>query len=171
MIDIRKPHWLAAYTKPRNEKKVYERLVDAGVEVYLPLQVRMKQWSDRKKKVEEPLLRSYIFVKITEKDYYRVINIPGLVRYVMFDGKAAPIPDNQIDILKMLLGQKLEIETVEENIQPGDPVEICIGSMTGFTGELVQHKGKHKVIIQIDHVSHKLMVTLPANYIAKSMKK
>jgi transcription antitermination factor NusG len=71
----------------------------------------------------------------------------------------------------MLLGQQLEIETVEDDIQPGDTVEICIGSMTGFTGELVQHKGKHKVIIQIDHVSHKLMVTLPANYIAKSMKK
>jgi transcription antitermination factor NusG len=170
VIDIRKPHWLAAYTKPRNEKKVYQRLVDAGYETFLPLQKKLKQWSDRKKIVEEPLLRSYIFVRITEKEYYYAIRIPGMVRYVTFEGKAAPIPDKQIDILKMLVGQQVEIEATDEIIEPGERVEIRFGTMTGFEGELVKHKGKNKVIIKLDHVSHLLLVTLPANYIAKAIK-
>ena len=171
MKDTKESHWFAAYTKSRNEKKVYERLIDEGYEAYLPLQKRLKQWSDRKKWIEEPLLRSYVFVKITERDYHNVLNISGLVCFVSFEGKAAPIPEKQIDVLRMLLGEQLEIEAIEENMKPGDLVDIQIGSMMGFSGELVRHKGKSKVIIQIDHVSHKLLVTLPANHIVKSHKK
>ncbi len=167
MIDIRNPHWLAAYTKPKNEKKVYQRLLDAGIETYLPLQKKMKQWSDRKKMIEEPLLRSYIFIRITEKEYYKVLGIPGLVRYVTFEGKAAPIPDKQIDTLKMLLGQQVDIEVIDQVIEPGERIEVRIGSLTGFEGSIVKISGKRKVIIQLDHISHSLLVTLPKDYIIK----
>ena len=145
MIDIRKPHWLAAYTKPRNEKKVFQRLIDAGVETFLPLQRQLKQWSDRKKWIDEPLLRSYIFVKITEKEYYDVIKISGMVRYVTFEGKAAPIPDKQIEAVKLFLGQQIDMEAVDEQIEPGEMVEIKIGHLRGFKGEMVMHKGKSKI--------------------------
>lgn len=167
MLDIRQPRWLAAYTKPRNEKKVYQRLVDAGIETFLPLQKRMKQWSDRKKLVEEPLLRSYIFVRITEKDYFRVLGTPGVVRYVSFEGKAAPIPDRQIDTLKMLIGEQVDIEVLEQDIAPGEKVEIEMGTMRGFEGELVRIAGENKVVIRIEHVTHSLLVTLPSHYVVK----
>jgi transcription antitermination factor NusG len=167
VLDIRQPRWLAAYTKPRNEKKVYRRLVDAGIETFLPLQKRMKQWSDRKKLVEEPLLRSYIFVRITEKDYFRVLGTPGVVRYISFEGKAAPIPDRQIDTLKMLIGEQVNIEVLEQDISPGEKVEIEFGSMRGFEGELVRIAGENKVVIRIEHVTHSLLVTLPSHYIVK----
>jgi len=168
MIDIRQPHWLAAYTKPRFEKKALERLLEAGVEAYLPLQKRLKQWSDRKKWVEEPLLRSYIFVKITEKDYYRVLGIYGLVRYITFEGKAVPIPEYQIDLLKRLLGEQIEIETTDEEIKPRQPVEVVVGSLTGLKGEFVKHNGKKKVVIRLEHISHLLLITLPKGYVVKS---
>jgi len=167
VLDIRQPHWLAAYTKPRNEKKVYRRLVDAGIETFLPLQKRMKQWSDRKKLVEEPLLRSYIFVRITEKDYFRVLGTPGVVRYVSFEGKAAPIPDRQIDTLKMLIGEQVNIEVLEHDISPGEKVVIELGTMRGFEGELVRIAGENRVVIRIEHVTHSLLVTLPSHYIVK----
>jgi transcription antitermination factor NusG len=167
VLDIRQPHWLAAYTKPRNEKKVYRRLVDAGIETFLPLQKRMKQWSDRKKLVEEPLLRSYIFVRITEKDYFRVLGTPGVVRYVSFEGKAAPIPDRQIDTLKMLIGEQVNIEVLEHDISPGEKVEIELGTMRGFEGELVRIAGENRVVIRIEHVTHSLLVTLPTHYLVK----
>jgi len=167
MTCTKKPHWLAAYTKSRNEKRVYDRLISEGYEAYLPLQKRLKQWSDRKKWVEEPLLRSYIFVRITEKDYYNVLNIQGLLRFVTFEGKAAPIPAKQIDVLKMLLGQQVEIEVLEQQLEPGDMVEVRIGSMTGLKGELITCKGKEKLIIRIDHISHALLVTLPKGHVAK----
>lgn len=165
------PRWYAAYTKPRNEKKVLERLEATGIEVYLPLQRRLKQWSDRKKLVEEPLFRSYIFVRITPKDYYNVLNTFGIVRYITFEGKAVPIPDNQINIIKQLLEQDVEIESVEEQLVPGELVEVKFGSFIGLIGELVEHKGKKKVIVRIEHISHSLLVSLPAQYIAKTVAK
>ena len=55
--------WFALYTRPKAEKKVEERLSLAGFDSFLPLQTVIKQWSDRKKKVEIPLINSYVFVK------------------------------------------------------------------------------------------------------------
>ncbi len=165
------PRWYAAYTKPRNEKKVLARLEAAGIESYLPLQHRLKQWSDRKKMVEEPLFRSYIFVRITQKDYYNVLNTIGIVRYITFEGKAVPIPDNQINLIKQLLEQNIEIEAIEEDLKPGAKVEVKFGSLIGLFGELIEHKGKHKVIVRLDHISHTLLVTLPVQYITKAIEK
>ena len=139
--------WYAAYTKPRNEKKVFERLTENGIETFLPLQKRLKQWSDRKKMVEEPLFRSYIFVRIGEKDYYNVLNTPGVVRYVTFGGRAAPIPERQIEQVKQLLVQDIEIELLAESIEPGTNVEIMFEGLKGIVGELVEHCGKKKVVI------------------------
>lgn len=169
MLDIRTPRWFAAYTKPKNEKKVLERLTANGIEAYLPLQKSLKQWSDRKKLVEEPVIRSYIFVRITEKDYYKVLNTVGVIRYVTFEGKAAPIPNKQIEILRLLLEQNFAIEAVDEQLQPGEMVEIRMGTLMGITGELVEHKGTKKVIIRIDHISHSLLVTLPKEYVSKAI--
>lgn len=163
--------WYAAYTKPRNEKKVLERLAASGIEAYLPLQSHLKQWSDRKKVVEEPLFKSYIFVKITQKDYYNVLNTPGIVRYITFEGKAVPIPDNQINIIKQLLEQNIEIETVEETLEPGAMVEVKFGTLIGLVGELIEHKGKHKVVVRFEHISHSLLITLPAQYVTKAISK
>lgn len=163
--------WYAAYTKPRNEKKALERLEAEGIEAYLPLQRRLKQWSDRKKMVEEPLFRSYIFVRITQKDYYNVLNTFGVVRYITFEGKAVPIPDNQIELIKNILEQDIEIETVEETLEPGTMVEVKFGSLIGLIGELLEHKGKQKVVVRLEHISHSLLVTLPSQYVAKAIEK
>ncbi|MBC7126259.1 MAG: UpxY family transcription antiterminator [Bacteroidales bacterium] len=157
--------WFAVYTKPRNEKKVYARLVEKGIETFLPLQKKLKQWSDRKKLVDEPLFRSYIFVHIDLKRYYDVLNTQGVVRYITFEGKAVPIPDRQIDQIKQLLVQDIELEAVEGQIEPGTRVEVRFGSLQGIEGEMVEHAGKKKVVIRIDHISHSLLVTLPAEYV------
>lgn len=163
--------WYAAYTKSRNEKKVYDRLLSSGIETYLPLQQRLKQWSDRKKMVEEPIFRSYIFVRITQKDYFNVLNTAGVVRFITFEGKAVPIPDNQIDQIKQLLEQNVELEMVEEKLEPGSIVEVRFGTLMGLIGELIEHQGKKKVVVRIEHISHSLLVTLPSQYIVKAINK
>lgn len=162
--------WFAAYTKPRNEKKVYTRLVEAGIETFLPLQKRLKQWSDRKKMVEEPLFNSYIFVRITQRQYYDVLNTAGVVRYVTFGGKVAVIPERQIEQVKQLLVQDIEIETVAEEFEAGTKVEVKFGGLKGIVGEIVEHSGKRKVLLKIDHISHSLLVTLPVEYVTKTVE-
>lgn len=170
MIDANKPCWFAAYTKPRSEKITAKRLLEAGIEVYLPLQKRLRSWSDRKKLVEEPVIRSYIFVRITAAEYYKVLQDWGVVRYVCFEGKAVPIPDIQIDLLKRVMGEGLEVEGVEEALEPGTWVEVCSGALMGYQGEMVKHQGKSKVVIRLKHISHMLLVTLPKSYVLKKIK-
>jgi transcription antitermination factor NusG len=87
-------HWYAVYTKPRSEKKLADLLNDKGIEAYLPMRRTLKQWSDRKKMVDEPLITSYVFVHVFRKNYFEVLNTPGAVKYIWFCGKPAVIPAN-----------------------------------------------------------------------------
>ena len=79
--------WYAIYTKPRAEKLVNQRLLEEGVETFLPLQKTYRIWSDRKKLVEKPLLPSYLFVKTKTKNFHYVYRVPGIVKFVSFEGQ------------------------------------------------------------------------------------
>jgi len=106
--------WFALYTKPRNEKRVAENLAALGIEAYCPLVTTIKQWSDRKKKVESPLIPSYVFVKIEEANRKDVFQVAGVVQYVFWLGKPATIKPHEIEALKTQLAAlvvKVDIET------------------------------------------------------------
>lgn len=115
-----KMEWFALYTKPRNEKKVTENLAALGIEVYCPLVTTIKQWSDRKKKVESPLIPSYVFVKIEEANRKDVFQVAGVVQYVFWLGKPAKIQPHEIEALKTQLAApvvKVTLETWTPNAQ------------------------------------------------------
>lgn len=156
--------WFALYTKSRNEKKVHEQLVARGIESFLPMQKILKQWSDRKKWVEEPMIRSYVFVRITEREYFEVLNTPGAVRFIFFEGKAAMIPDWQIVAIKHILVSGEDVEVSDQHFEAGDKVMITRGPFHDIPGELVNFKGSRKVVIRIDHIGHSLLLTIsPGN--------
>jgi len=154
-------NWYALYTNPRAEKKINERLLKKNIETYLPLQKKLHQWKDRKKWVDDPLMHSYIFVKVSEKEYYDVLNTTGIVRYVTFSGKAASIPEWQITAMKQLLESGHDFEVATEEFQQGDSVKVISGALTGMQGELVSFNSEKKVIIRIDHIGHCLVVSIP----------
>jgi len=157
--------WFAIYVKSKNEKKVASRLEEQQIEHYLPLVRILKQWTDRKKWVEEPLFRSYIFVHINQSQYFKVLQIIGVVRYITFESKAVPVPSQQIEAIKIYLNES-EPESIDESDWiKGQLVEIISGSMRGLTGQLMEFKGKHKVSIRIDAVNRYILVQIPKNKI------
>ena len=140
--------WFALYTKARNEKKVAERLQQLGMEAYCPMVTQMKQWSDRKKKVEVPLLSSYVFINITERERASVFEVPGVVRYLYWLGKPAIIKDIEICALKEgLKGTQTSVEI--EGIQPGDTIAIINGPFQGKEGIVSQvEKNKIRLVLK-----------------------
>jgi transcriptional antiterminator RfaH len=156
-------HWYAVYTKPRSEKKLAMRLNQKSIEAYLPLRKTLKQWSDRKKLVEEPMISSYVFVKVNPENYFEVLNTPGAVKFIWFSGKPAIIPEKQIQNLKLLTGANIDIETASNDLPKGTHVRVVTGPLVGLTGELVSFAGKHKVLIRIDHLDKVLLVTVSPN--------
>ena len=161
------PKWYAIYTNPRAEKLVNTRLEETGVETYLPLQKTYRQWSDRRKLVEKPLLSSYVFVKVVPKDFPIVYKTPGVVKFVSFEGKPVPIPQNQIDNLRLLIDSNAEIEVTSDKFEKGDNVEVVTGSLRGLTGELIKAKGRKKVIVRIEELKQNIIVTIPVTFLRK----
>lgn len=158
-------NWHAVYTNPRAEKKVAAELARRGTETYLPLIKTLKQWSDRKKWVEEPLFRSYVFVHISPEQYYDILNTEGVVRYVTFEKKAVVVPPQQIEAVRRFIDQKEEVPGGMEQFQPGKMVEVTRGPMKGLSGELINIRGKHKVRIEVVAVGQSVYITLPMSYL------
>lgn len=161
------PKWYAIYTHPRAEKQVFNRLEEIGVVVYLPLQKTYRQWSDRKKLVEKPLISSYVFVKVIPKDFPLVYKTMGVVKFISFEGQPVPIPQKQIDNLRLLIDSNAEIEVSSEKFEKGDNVEVITGSLIGLTGELIKSKGRKKVIVRIEELKQNLIVTIPVTFLRK----
>ncbi|MBI5219573.1 MAG: UpxY family transcription antiterminator [Bacteroidia bacterium] len=164
-IDRKILRWYAVYTKSRFEKKVLQYLKEKGIEVYVPLEKRLRQWSDRKKWVEEPLIRCYAFVRIIWKDYREVLNTHGVVRFVYFLGKPAPIPDDQIQTMKDIIENKIDVEVSSEFFKPGVPVEIIYGPLKGRKGEFISFHGKKRVQLKIDYLNQCLLVDISPAHI------
>ena len=140
--------WFAIYTRPKNEKKVVEGLEKLGIEVYCPMVTQVKQWSDRKKKVETPLINSYVFVNIEDKNRNTVFEVSGVVRYLFWLGKPAIIQEQEIEALKASL--KGILSAVEVNgIQPGDSLTISKGPFQGKEGVVSQvDKNKIRLVLK-----------------------
>jgi transcription antitermination factor NusG len=153
--------WYAIYVRSKSEKKVAIELEYANIEHYLPIVKVLKTWSDRKKWIEEPLFKSYVFVHIDQKDYYNAINVPNAVKYISFAGKAVVVPPEQIEAIKYFLNEKSPQMIDDVDLQKGMQVEIIVGSMTGLKGELVEVKGKNRVKIRIDVVNKSLTLQIP----------
>jgi len=152
------PKWHAVYTRPRFEKQVCDRLLEQGIEAYLPLIKTMRQWSDRKKMVEIPLFSSYVFVNIERKHYDQVLQTFGAVKYITFEGKAATIPPEQIDQLKIIVNSNEKIETTWDTRRKGDRVMVTSGSLKGLKGELITAGDRKKVLVRIDGIDQNLTV-------------
>jgi transcriptional antiterminator RfaH len=159
--------WYALYTRPRAEKLVFSRLVEAGIETFLPLQKVYRTWSDRKKLIEKPLLSSYIFVKTNSKSFPIVYKTNGVVKFVSFEGQPVSIPKNQIDNLRLLINSDAEIEVSSEKFAPGDNVEVVSGSLVGLTGELIKVGSQNRVVVRIDRLDQNLILKIPKAFLRK----
>jgi transcription antitermination factor NusG len=166
--NITELNWYALYTKPRFEKKVSSLLCTNNFNSYLPLVSTIKQWSDRKKKVELPLISSYVFVRTNEKDLKNTLPIHGVVGILKHLGKPAIIKDFEIENLKILLEDSSKFSIIQEsNLKKGDTVIVEKGVFSGLVAECIKFNGKHRLIVRIDALANIIEVNIPLSYVKK----
>jgi len=164
-------HWYAVYTRSRGEKVAAKLLQDQGIEVYLPMQRKLRQWSDRKKWVEVPYINSYLFVYTSEKEYYDILNTQGIIRYITFEGKAAAIPEWQIDAMKKIISSDTPVTFSAHRFKKGEVIQVESGALMGLEGEVVRDTdGKKKVMIRIGKLGVSMLVHLDLTHIRKIEK-
>jgi transcriptional antiterminator RfaH len=159
--------WYPVYTYPRAEKKACQSLVNKGLETYLPLQKQLKQWSDRKKWVEEPLIKSYLFVRIKEYEQSEILMTKGIARFIYFSGKITSMPDRQIDDLKLLMASSFELEITASDLQPGEKIMIKAGTLKGLTGEIISYRSQKQLALRLENLGYSIIVHVPAALISR----
>jgi transcription antitermination factor NusG len=154
------PRWYAAYTLPRHEKAVADRLTRQEVETYLPLYRAVHYWNNRRAGVELPLFPGYLFVKMIITDRVRVLAQPGVIRLVTFNGKAAALPDNEVEKLRSSLGVcKAEPYPF---LAAGKRVRIKSGPLAGLEGNILRRKGMMRLVVSIDLIQRAILLELDA---------
>ncbi|HPG10526.1 MAG TPA: UpxY family transcription antiterminator [Chitinophagaceae bacterium] len=134
--------WLAVYTKPRWEKKVNKLFKEKGLESYCPLNKVRRKWSDRMKIVEEPLFKSYVFVKASNEDRTRVRMTNGAINFVYWDGKPAIIKEKEIIAIKKFLNEHETVAAIPADVKINERVKITEGTLMDQEGKVldIRHK-------------------------------
>ena len=160
--------WYALVTRSKAGKKVYARLLGEGYHVYLPLIISVKQWSDRKKKVEVPMIPSYVFIKIQEKCLNNLLNDIGVVRIFKYLKTPAVIQDSEIEILKTLTNDAENISLFAcKDVCKGEQVKIVKGPFEGLEAECIQFQGKHRIIIKTVALGVVIEVNISMSFVEK----
>lgn len=140
-------NWYVVYTKPKWEKKVAEQLSAVGIECYCPLIMQVRQWSDRKKKVEVPLFNSYVFVQLPESKRNSVFHSPGAVRYLYWLGKPAIVRDEEINVIKKWLNEPDGCDVSVLPFQVGDTIALESGPFSNQKALVKEVTPTHYVLV------------------------
>lgn len=159
--------WLVLYTKPRWEKKVNAALVNKGIESYCPLNKVRRQWSDRIKIIEEPLFKSYIFVRVEEAMKTEVRYIDGVLNFVYWNGKPAVVRDDEIIQIKRFMSEYDEVEVKAIEVRPADEVVVNAGVMMGASGRIIRVMGNNIVEVRIDSLGFVLTAKFDRKNVVK----
>ncbi|MDB5211543.1 MAG: UpxY family transcription antiterminator [Sediminibacterium sp.] len=159
--------WYALYTKPRWEKKIDSVLIRKGVESWCPLQKIERQWSDRKKVIEDPLFKSYVFVRIDDTERAKVLMTDGVLNFVYYLGKPAVIKDDEVDIIKKYLAEKdASIFIIsQEGFKEETKIKVNHGVFMGNEGTVLRG-GKKKVYVKLESLGQVMVVEFPAEYLS-----
>jgi transcriptional antiterminator RfaH len=166
-LDMNTPKWFAIYTHYKREKIAAKELTKVGIQVYIPLQNVTRRYVRKVKKVELPLINHYVFVKITKQEYVRVLQCPYVLNFVKFSKNLISIPEEEIDLIRRILG---EVETVQlENtiFQKGDEVEVIGGNLTGLKGILIQKENTQYLNVRLTNIGISLNVSIGTHLVRK----
>lgn len=167
-LDETEARWFAVYTKYRREKLVQKYLQAQNIEVYLPIQSFTRIYQRKKKRVDLPLINCHIFTKIIKPQYTQVLATPDVLHFVKIAKELIAIPKEEIEIMKRVVGEGVEIEAREGSYQLGDEVEIIGGNLTGLKGWLVNAENQKNMVIELENMGYSLRMTVDPALLQKT---
>jgi transcription antitermination factor NusG len=157
--DFGEERWFAAYTSPRHEKHVSQQMQRRGIQNYLPLYKSSRRWKDRRKELELPIFPGYLFVRMTLRERVSVLQVPGVVHLVSFQGRPTPLPDAEIEMLQRQLSQNGRLQP-HPFLTLGRRVRVTSGAMAGMEGILARKKDKFRVVLSIALIQRSVAVEI-----------
>lgn len=160
-LALRETRWYACYTRARHEKRVDGQLEQRGIESYLPLVPRTRQWKDRKKVVGFPLFPSYVFGRFALTELHEVLSIPGVATVVRANGRPVSIADDELENVRQFV-RALAEEDVPLEVRPfltaGQWVEVVDGAFRGVRGVVIERRNRRRVLVGLKAIGQGLEV-------------
>ena len=150
--------WYTAYVVTRHEKAVAQELTRRSIDAFLPLYRAVHYWNKRRAQVDLPLFPSYVFVRVAAGERIRVLQIPGVVHLVSFNGVPAAIPDQEIEALRVAL--HLRQAQPHAYVSAGTRVRIQAGPLQGLEGVVLRQNSRAKIVVSIDFILRSVAVEL-----------
>lgn len=164
--EIRSGHyWFALQTRSRHEKIVRSQLAKQNIENFLPTVKRVSQWKDRKKEIEFPLFSGYCFARLSPAHRLPALQSPGVVRIVGFNGRPEPIPDSEIESLKILMNNRFPYD-YSPCLREGMLIEVIRGPLQGIKGRLVRQARPCRLVLSISLIQQAVAVEIDASCVA-----
>jgi len=150
-------NWYALYTCPRHEKRVAQQIESRNFSCFLPLYRSVRRWKDRRKELELALFPGYVFVSMAPENRLQVLQLPGVVRLVSFNGQPAALPAEEIETLRRRLSGAIRVEP-HPYLRTGHRVRVRSGPMQGLEGIVVRRKDRSRMIFSIDLIQRSVAV-------------
>ncbi len=157
--------WFAVYTLYKREKRVLAALQQKGIDAYLPLLKLTRHYTRKVKKVELPLINCYLFVKIVKEEYLRVLETEEVVSFLKIGKNLISIPEQEINIMKKVVGEQMDIEVQPGLVQKGASVEVIGGQLTGLKGKLHEIKNEKNFSIELERMGYSIFMEIDPKYL------
>ncbi len=159
-LSISEKRWFAVKVKYKCEKLVCERLIRQGIDAYVPILETVKEYTHKRKIVSKPIIHSFVFVRILESEYVSVLKTLHVYSFLKIGNSLICIPQEEMNLLKHVVGEFQDVFVEERNFDVGQPVEIVHGNLTGLTGKLIEKKNKNEFIVEIPSLGLQLRIEL-----------
>lgn len=152
--------WFVIYTKYKTEKYVLDKLSKKGITAYVPLISYTKRYASKLKEYQVPLINCYVFVKITKDEYVKVLETEYVSAFLKNRGNLTDVKEDEIQILRKIVGENEEFEVGEIEFTKGKKVEIISGNLTGIVGKLIEQKGKSEFVIELESIGYQFRMNI-----------
>lgn len=159
---IAEAQWFALRTRSRHEKRVHAQLADRPrIQAFLPLRERRSRWKDRVKRIQEPVFPGYCFARFRREDRLEVLTAAGVVGLVGPSGEPEPIPDSEIEAIRVVAASGLGYEPFPFLVE-GRAVEVIRGPLMGIRGRLVRKDREYRVVLSVTLIRQSVQVEIDA---------
>ena len=166
-VPVDEKRWYAVKCKFRCERTLSQDLIRQDIETYVPIRKRIKQYASRKKKLTSALIPSYVFVKISRLDYLLILRHPHVYQFLNFSGQLSCIREEEMDIMKRVVGEVDDIKVENSVLHRGDVVQIIGGELTGLVGTIIESQ-HHNFKIELSSLGMGLCITVDSKFLMKT---
>lgn len=160
--------WFAVRTRYKSEKLAHKQLTFYGIDTYLPIRHLVRRYTRKIREVELPLINSFVFVKIKKSEYIKVLQTEYVYGFLKFGQNLLSIPESEIDLIRRLLGENIEVVAVEkDSMETGDLVEVVFGPLLGLKGRLINVQGKERVVVELTNSGYSLQIDIETHLLKK----